>query len=215
MEQVKCATYCTRSNHRILILGHIQDVYRWISQKKIFGSPGAPVTEILTPKILKMLVIRPKKINVPGLILLKYGMHVILKWPQFCIFQIKFSHMSIKSYRGRTDQWLSKNSEKNFTDLYDLRTTLLLTCTKILFKKCKIGVILRSHASHILIRSVREHWFFWAWLRAFSGFWGSISRWPVRPGTRKFFFEIFTHRCLKYVLGSKFDDLSGCKKWHI
>ena len=25
----------------------------------------------------------------------------------------------------------------------------------------------------------------------------------------------FTHKCLKYVLGLKFDDLSGCKNWHI
>ena len=83
----------------MLILGHIWDIYVGISQKKNFGSPGAPVTEILTPKILKMLMFRPKKINVPGLILLKYGMLVILKWPQFCIFKIKFSEFSIiKSY---------------------------------------------------------------------------------------------------------------------
>ena len=35
-------------------------------------------------------------------ILLKYGMLVILKWPQFCIFKIKFSQFSIiKSYWRR------------------------------------------------------------------------------------------------------------------
>ena len=41
---------------------------------------GAPVSEILTSKILKipkMLMFRPKKINVAELILLKYVMHVI------------------------------------------------------------------------------------------------------------------------------------------
>ena len=43
-----------------------------------------------------------KKINVPGSILLKYAMHVILKWPQYCIFKIKFSWFSIiKSYWRR------------------------------------------------------------------------------------------------------------------
>ena len=74
----------------------------WISQKKIFGSPGAPVTEILTSKTLKMLMFGPKKTNVPDGILLKYAMHVISKWPQYCIFKIKFSWFSIiKSYWRR------------------------------------------------------------------------------------------------------------------
>ena len=44
----------------------------------------------------------PKKINVPDGILLKYAMHVISKWPQYCIFKIKFSWFSIiKSYWRR------------------------------------------------------------------------------------------------------------------
>ena len=116
MEQIKCANFCTHSNHRILILGHIWDIYVGISQKKIFGSPGAPVMEILTSKILKipkMLMFRPKKINVPDLILLKYAMHVILKWPQYCIFKIKFSQFSkIKSYWCDIVQLRSENSKK-------------------------------------------------------------------------------------------------------
>ena len=61
-EQIKCANFCTRSNHRILILGHI---YFKTSMgeylKKIFGSKGAQVTEILTSKILKRHMFRPKK----------------------------------------------------------------------------------------------------------------------------------------------------------
>ena len=51
-------------------------------KKKNFGAPGTLVMEILTSKILKipkMLMFRPKKINVPDLILLIYGMLVILK----------------------------------------------------------------------------------------------------------------------------------------
>ena len=57
---------------------YLRHLYVNIS-KKIFGSPGAPVTEILTSKTLKMLMFGPKKINVPDGILLKYAMHVISK----------------------------------------------------------------------------------------------------------------------------------------
>ena len=94
---------------------YLRHLWGNISKKK-FGSPGAPVTEILTSKILKipkMLMFRPKKINVPDLILLKYAMHVILKWPQYCIFKIKFSQFSkIKSYWRDIVQLRSENSKK-------------------------------------------------------------------------------------------------------
>ena len=85
--------------------------------------------------------------------------------------------------------WAKKMSFNHFGifKVYDLRTTLFMEITKILFEKCKIGVILRSDASHILIKLVQEHWFFLAWTRAFLGFWRSVSPWPVRPGTRNFF----------------------------
>ena len=35
------------------------------------------------------------------------------------------------------------------------------------------------------------------------------------PGDPKIFFEIYPHRCLKYILESKFDDLSTTKNWSI
>ena len=79
----------------------------------------------------------------------------------------------------------------------------------------KIESFLSSHASHILIKLVREHWFFFGLkMSIFRILEVSISLTSV-PGDPKIFFEIFTHRCLKYVLGSKFDDLSASKNWSI
>ena len=69
--------------------------------------------------------------------------------------------------------------------------TLFMKCTKILFEKCKIGVILRYHASQILIKLIQEHWFFLARTWAFLGGWRILEvgiSVTSAPGDPKIFF---------------------------
>ena len=69
--------------------------------------------------------------------------------------------------------------------------TLFMKCNKILFEKCKIGVILRYHASQILIKLIQEHWFFLARTWAFFGGWRILEvgiSVTGAPGDPKIFF---------------------------
>ena len=74
--------------------------------------------------------------------------------------------------------------------------TLLMEIAKILFEKCKIGVILRSHESHILIKLVQQHWVFFALNMNIFGILevriSVTTKWRLRQHI-VFKFKIYTH----------------------